>query len=85
MRRLAELERLFDAIRSAPVHKVDGLVENIRAHQRGPGNRALHHAAFADGDDNGKLFPQLSRSFLTLAVVKCRHGRETPTGSRFIE
>lgn len=30
-RKLAELERLFQAIRSAPIDKVDDLVGNIRA------------------------------------------------------
>jgi hypothetical protein len=50
--RLAELERLFDAIRSAPIDVVDGLVGKIRADKC---SRALHHSGLAD-EDEGKHF-----------------------------
>lgn len=68
-RRLAELERLFDAIRSAPINVVDGLVGDIRAYQSRAGSRALQHSDFADHDDSGTFSKPLSPSFLLLVCT----------------
>ncbi|KAL1980958.1 hypothetical protein VTN96DRAFT_3298 [Rasamsonia emersonii] len=79
-RRLAELERLFDAIRSAPIDVVDDLIGQIRA-----GRRGLPRSGTADEDDASDGSSTSSSSLMTsrrlLPLRPLPYSRVSPSGS----
>ncbi|KAL1961570.1 hypothetical protein VTN77DRAFT_1607 [Rasamsonia byssochlamydoides] len=82
-RRLAELERLFDAIRSAPINVVDDLIGQIRANHRGPARRGLLRSGSSDDDasDGGSTSSSGSMISRRLPLRRPPYGSFSPSGS----